>query len=170
MIARMTLCLALLLTGLSAGFFFTYEASVTMGLALVSDVAYVESFQAINATIRNPYFATVFFGSIAATLLAIAFNWKTNPKIRHFLIIGVLLNVVCLVLTFMGNVPLNNELAIVSDLSPISATSARAAFELAWNDLNLLRTMAIIAGFALLVLGCVLSSSETKTTTLNGEV
>ena len=75
----MTLLLATILVGLSAGFFFTYEASVTLGLAEVSDVAYVETFQAINETVRNPAFGIVFFGSIPAMALAIAMSWTTAP-------------------------------------------------------------------------------------------
>lgn len=160
MLARLTLGLALLLTGLSAGFFFTYQASVTLGLALVSDVTYVESFQAINSTIRNPYFAMVFFGSVVATLLAITLNWKPNPRIRPFLVMGVLLNFSCLAITFIGNVPLNNKLATITDFSLTSTATARAAFEWVWNEYNMLRTVAINAGFALMVLGCVLYNSE----------
>jgi len=60
---------ATVLTGLSAGFFFAYESSVTRGLAEVDDLTYVQTFQAINATIKNPMFGTVFFGSLPALVL-----------------------------------------------------------------------------------------------------
>lgn len=52
-----------LTTGLSAGFFSTYQWSVTRGLARVDDAVYVRAFQEINATVRTPWFAVVFFGA-----------------------------------------------------------------------------------------------------------
>jgi hypothetical protein len=69
------LSVATILTGLFAGFFLTYSASVVLGLAQVDDVTYVRSFQGINATIRNVTFATFFFGCVQRALA-----WSRSPS------------------------------------------------------------------------------------------
>ncbi len=146
---RLALLLATVLTGLSAGFFFTYEASVTLALADVSDVTYVETFQAVNETVRNPAFGIVFFGSMPALILAIAVNWKSTAPIPRALMTAALpLYLAGLIITGTGNVPLNEDLAAVEVTSPAVAAEARADFEDDWNQLNLLRSLAIGASFA----------------------
>ena len=148
---RLALVVATVLVGLSAGFFFTYEASVTLGLADVSDVTYVETFQAINETIRNPAFGLVFFGSIPAIALAVATNWRTaSPVTRGLLVAALPLYLAGLMITSTGNVPLNNDLADVANITPEAAAVARAAFEDDWNQLNLLRSITVAVGFACL--------------------
>lgn len=157
--SRVALVIATVLAGLSAGFFFTYEASVTLGLAEVSDVAYVETFQAINETVRNPAFGIVFFGSIPAIALAVVANWRrARPAARALLAAALPLYVMGLLITGTGNVPLNNDLAKVVDLTPEAAAIARAAFEDDWNRLNLLRSLSIAASFICLVVATALPS------------
>lgn len=149
--SRITLLLATFLVGLSAGFFFTYEASVTLGLAEVSDLAYVETFQAINETVRNPAFGIVFFGSIPAIALAMAMNWRSAPPVPRLLIAAALpLYLAGLIVTGVGNVPLNDDLADYGTVTPASAAQARAGFEDDWNQLNLVRALAIGSSFVAL--------------------
>lgn len=148
---RLALLVATVLVGLSAGFFFTYEASITLGLAEVSDVAYVQTFQSINETVRNPAFGIVFFGSIPAIALAIAMNWRRSPLFARILLCAAApLYLLGLMITGTGNVPLNNDLADVVNTTPEAAALARAAFEDDWNRLNLLRAIAVGASFAAL--------------------
>jgi len=47
-------------------------------------VTYVDTFQAINATIRNPYFAIVFFGSLPALVAVSVLNRTSAPQARSF--------------------------------------------------------------------------------------
>lgn len=148
---RISLGLALMLLGLSAGFFFTYEASVTLGLAEVDDVTYVKTFQAINATIRNFWFGLVFFGSVPALGFALAAHRKAKIEIKVLLTAALILYLGCIAITMAGNVPLNDQLALVSSPTPDIAAVARAEFEADWNQLNLSRTLAVIAGFGCLV-------------------
>lgn len=148
---RLAVVFATLLVGLSAGFFFTYEASVTLALADVGDVTYVESFQAINETVRNPAFGLVFFGSIPAIAIAIALNWRSLSSVPRGLFAAALpLYLVGLMITGVGNVPLNDELADYGELTPALAAEARSDFESSWNGLNLLRALAIGASFTAL--------------------
>lgn len=148
---RLALVVATFLVGLSAGFFFTYEASVTLGLAEVGDDAYVETFQAINRTVRNPAFGLVFFGSIPTLAIALALNWRTTGGLQRMLLAAALpLYLVGLLITAAGNVPLNDDLAEYGDVTSAVAAQARADFEDDWNRLNLMRTLAIGASFATL--------------------
>lgn len=156
---RVSLWVATVLTGFSAGFFFAYEASVTVGLAEVGDVAYVETFQAINATIRNPAFGLVFFGAPVAVAVAVVLHWG-SVSTRNRLLLGAALVLVFagLASTGVGNVPLNERLAD-AELTPAATQAARADFEAAWNRLNLLRAVAIGASFAALAAANVPSRS-----------
>ena len=150
-IAQLALLLAIVLVGLSAGFFFTYEASVTLGLGEVGDVAYVETFQSINGTIRNPAFGVVFFGSLPAMITAVALNWtRVAPVTRALMVAGVVLYVATLAITATGNVPLNDDLGQINEISEATAAQARAAFEDDWNRLNLLRSLTAGGSFAAL--------------------
>lgn len=140
---------AVVLAGLSAGFFFAYEASVIRGLAEVDDLTYVHTFQAINATIRNPMFGIVFFGSFPALLLAAVLQrsqaWTTK---RLLLTVAPVLYAVGMIITFTGNVVLNDELAKVEPVSAAVATEARDAFEDDWNRLDGYRSIAFLGAFA----------------------
>lgn len=140
---------AIVLAGLSAGFFYGYESSVTLGLAEVDDLTYLRTFQAINATIKNPLFGTVFFGSLPALLLANGYYRKRawTPQ-RLLLALAPVLYVIGMAITLSGNVALNNELAGVEPTTSAIAADARDVFEDDWNRLNRYRTIAFIGAFA----------------------
>lgn len=144
-VARLILLIALLLAGLSAGFFYTYEVSVTRGLAEVGDPAYVETFKAINATVRNAPFGLIFFGPVPAIALAVAANVRRlRGWARWSLVAAVPLYVATIAITIGGNVVLNDELA---QTDPAAASAARADFEDDWNRLNLIRTVTAVGTF-----------------------
>ncbi len=140
--------------GLAAGFFFTYQISVTRGLAVVDDRAYVETFQAINATIRNAWFGTVFFGSIPLLCATLALQWS-NGRLRRVLVgTALALYLATFAITAIGNVPLNDELGSVTDRTPQVLALARADFEDSWNTLNLVRTLTCVGALvAIAVVG-----------------
>jgi uncharacterized membrane protein len=75
---RVTLGSATLFTGLSAGFLFAYQISVTRGLAEIDDVAYVATFQAINRAVINVWFGVVFFGAIAAIVATLITHRRSD--------------------------------------------------------------------------------------------
>ena len=145
---QISLVVATILTGLSAGFFFTYEASVIVGLAQVDDRTYVTTFQAINDTIRNPAFGLVFFGTIPALGIAGFLNWKADGPTRWLVGVGIALYLTCLAVTAGGNVPLNEQLAETTEVTQATAAQARADFETSWNRLNRVRTVAVVASFS----------------------
>lgn len=143
---EVALAVATVLTGLFAGFFLTYSASVVLGLAQVDDLTYVRSFQAINATIRNAVFAVFFFGCVPSLIWAFVANRSGGRTTRALLGCALAACASVVVITFAGSVPLNNELATYVDLDDATAAIARDDFESTWNTLNLLRSILAVSG------------------------
>jgi len=139
--------------GLAAGFFFTYQVSVTRGLAIVDDRSYVEIFQAINETVRNAWFGIVFFGSIPILTASLALNWRTSRRARTLLGTSLGLYLATVAITAVGNIALNEELATVTERSPEVLAAARSDFEQSWNDLNLARTLTCFGALVAVALG-----------------
>ena len=141
------LTITVIVLGLSAGFFVTYQISVMPGLARTSDLVFVQSMQAINAAVRSAPFAVIFFGPLPL-LIASAVTTARRRGIAALLLAAALLyGFGVLGVTFAGNVPLNEMLA--TRLDPADATAARLAFEEPWNRLNAIRTGCVLAAFLL---------------------
>lgn len=136
---------ALTLTGLFAGFFGTYSFSVVRGLAIADDSTYVAAFQGINETIRNAEFALVFFGALPAIIVALIANRGRSGQ--HLRLAALVMVFATMAITFVGNVPLNNDFAEANAFDAQAATAARAAFENSWNQLNLARTATSALAF-----------------------
>ena len=168
MLKPLSLIIATIATGLSAGFFFTYQASVTMGLAEVDAETYVATFQAINNTIQNPWFAIVFFGSIPAIGLALLAHCREAGSQRCLIAAALAAYVGVLIVTAAGNVPLNDQLAKAASGNPVGAAAARTAFEDDWNRLNLMRTLLSISSFSLLAIATALTPGFGRARERNG--
>ena len=118
----------------------------------------IKAMQAINSTIKNPWFAPAFFGplvsgTIASLLSFIAGHTKTFfaimiATITYFL--GAFLP------TILFSVPMNNELAVVLVPQIFSdADQIWQAYSVDWKFWNLVRTIAsaisvTLTGLALL--------------------
>src|SRR5918997_2787079 len=157
----LTLTLATLTTGLIAGFFYAYACSVTLGLALLPDEQYIEAMQAINATVRNGVFAFSFFGAVLSLLLTLAVH-APRLRSRRFLLIALAAVLYIgggFMVTFLVNVPMNEELARVGEAAPAALAQIRAEYESPWNFWNGVRT--VFSSLALLALiGACLSRSD----------
>ena len=163
-IARLlSLVAATLTTGLIAGFFYAYACSVTLGHALLPDEQYVAAMQAINATVRNGVFAFSFFGAVLSLLAALAIH-APHPRSRSFILVALAAVLYIgggFMVTFLVNVPMNEELARVSvgELGPAALAQIREEYEGPWNFWNGVRT--IFSSLALLTLiGACLSRSR----------
>lgn len=141
--------LAALGSGLMAGLFFAFSTSVMAALARISAPAGISAMQAINVTILNPVFFTVFFGTAALSLfllLAALAGWGEGRTAA--LVAGSLLYLAgCMAVTMIFNVPLNNALAAAS------ATSADAApvwtrYLSSWVAWNHARTVTCLGALA----------------------
>jgi uncharacterized membrane protein len=144
------LLLALVATGLIAGFFYAYTCSVTLGLAEVGDRTYVDTMQSINATVRNALFAPSFFGAALLLALATALHARGgSPRTLPLALATALYVGGGLLLTMAANVPPNDDLARVPlDAAPDALARAREDYEGPWNRWNALRTTFSTAALA----------------------
>ena len=144
---------AVLTTGLIAGFFYAYAASVNRGLAQLDDAAYIAAMQSISATVRNGLFALSFFGAAVFLLLATAAHARgRSPRLVPIAAAAALYVLGGLVLTFAASVPLNDQLAAVDlDAGSQALAQARADYEATWNAWNAARTVASTAALGCLV-------------------
>ncbi|MFD7729920.1 DUF1772 domain-containing protein [Kitasatospora phosalacinea] len=155
-----TLIGAVLLTGLSAGLFYSYACSVMPGLAQVGDRAFVDTMQRINTAILNGWFMLSFLGALALIAAAGLLQWRGGDRtVLLWIAAAAVLYLVVLVVTGTVNVPLNDELAAAG--SPDSLTdpaAVRAAFETTWVRWNLVRALASTAAFDCLTWALALSA------------
>lgn len=156
-LSGLTLLIAILLTGLSAGFFATYHYSVVRALATVSDNTYVVAFQAINDNVRSVEFGVIFFGSLPAILLAALFSWRA-PTVRLLLLAAAGAYAIMLVITFTVHIPLNETLSTVN--AAAESATARHNFEARWNEMHLYRTLAVCVSFVLTVVALLTSAGR----------
>ncbi len=160
----LSLTLAVVTTGLISGFFYAYACSVTLGLALLPDEQYIEAMQAINATVRNGVFAFSFFGAVLSLILASVLH-ATRLRSRRFILVALAAVLYIgggFMVTFLVNVPMNEELARVGGAvfaDPAALAQVRAEYEGPWNFWNGVRTVFSSLAFVALIGAC-LSRSD----------
>ncbi|MEM9087314.1 MAG: anthrone oxygenase family protein [Cyanobacteria bacterium P01_F01_bin.53] len=141
---------AVISSALSAGIFFAFSTFVMRALALQPSASGIATMQSINVTVFNPWFYSAFFGpAVACVLLAVAAlrNWEQPGAL--YLIAGSLLYLIgTLGVTALGNVPLNDALAI---LRPTSTEGAQlwSKYLIDWTFWNHVRTAAAFLAAAM---------------------
>lgn len=161
------LALAVIVTALSAGLFYAYSCSVNPGLGRLPDEQYLAAMQSINRAILNPVFFLSFMGTLILLPLAAWLNYQGSSQ-RFILLVAaaVLYTVGTFCVTIFGNVPLNNVLDSL-DLSSASAEKmkeVRLAFEIPWNRLHQVRTLANIGALILGVVACLANTLPASVT------
>ena len=150
-----SLVLAILFTGISAGLCFTWSNAVSPGIGKLNNLGFLQSFQQMNRTIINPAFIVVFFGPFLINLLNLYLFKSTSNTLVWLLAVATIIYFIGVVLiTILGNVPLN-EMLDKTDLSTANMDqlkSLRGHFEVKWNRLHLIRTLASTISFLLLIL------------------
>lgn len=152
---------AVILTGLSAGFFYAWSVSVIPGTGKVPDLTYLETMQSINRAILNPAFFLIFFGSLTLLSIASIYEFHTSK-----LVFGLMLGsaITYLIGTFgitaMGNVPLNNQLDVLelSQMNVAQIAEFREYYEVRWNRWHGIRTVFAVISFLAATLGLVFQS------------
>jgi uncharacterized membrane protein len=153
-IKSLTVLTALVLTGLSAGFFYAWQVSVIPGTRKVGDMAYLETMQSINRAILNPAFFVVFFGPIF--VLAISAVQQYNAGMIFWWLVAATVTYVIgtFGVTAFGNVPLNDLLDALklTELSEAKIIEFRRSYEIKWNRLHLIRTVFSVLAFVFLLI------------------
>ena len=138
--------LTLLGSGLIAGVFFGFSSFVMTALSRLPPAQGLAAMQQINITVINPHFLGVFMGTAALSLVALgvaAVRWD-HPTAWPLAAGGVLHFVGCFLVTMLGNVPLNDNLAKLDAASPESHAFWRT-YLVQWTRWNHLRTAASLA-------------------------
>jgi len=129
--------------GLTAGIFFAFSTFVMQALALQPPTPGIAAMQSINITVINPWFIAAFFGpAVAGIVLTILTLRQWEQPGAFYLLAGTVLYLLGTIgVTFAGNIPLNDALAIVN---PDSAEGAMlwTKYLTDWTFWNHVRTIA----------------------------
>ncbi|MFK8005374.1 MAG: DUF1772 domain-containing protein [Saprospiraceae bacterium] len=155
-IKSITLLLAIITTALSAGLFYAWVVSVIPGTKKIPDQAYLETMQSINRAILNPGFFIIFFGAIVLLCASTFLQYRIKIDSVFYLMLSatIIYLVGTLGVTIFGNVPLNNivEALDLSTFTEEDYKNARQVYEGKWNQLNLIRTIAALISFFLILI------------------
>ena len=149
------LALAILLTGLMAGIFFTWSNAVKPGIGKLSDIEYLRALQSMNRVILNNAFKIIFLGAIIAVALVPVFYFNLYPKNIFWLFVFTLVIywIGVFGVTVSGNIPLN-EILDKTNLESITSEeikTLRKSIEVKWNNFNLIRCISSGITFILLI-------------------
>ena len=154
-VQNLSLNASLILTGLSAGLFYAWSVSVIPGTQKIDDLSYLHTMQSINREILNPAFFIIFFGSLITLFCSTFFTYSVSTTAFWVLIIATGFYLVgTVVVTGLGNVPLNNELEAlkISELSTQEITEFRMYYESRWNKLHTYRMLFSVFSFVMTML------------------
>ena len=130
--------IAIVLNALQAGTYYTWASGVMPGLARTDDRTFVDAIQEMNRAIINPVFMLSFLGAPAVSVVAAI----VVDDARGWAVAAGVLSVATLVITFGGNIPLNNAIDTAGDPDEIAdLASVRRAFEPGWVRLNAVRAV-----------------------------
>ena len=149
------LALAILLTGLMAGIFFTWSNAVKPGIGKLSDIEYLRALQSMNRVISNNAFKIIFLGAIIAVALVPVFYFNLYPKNIFWLFVFTLVIywIGVFGVTVSGNIPLN-EILDKTNLESITSEeikTLRKSIEVKWNNFNLIRCISSAISFLILI-------------------
>ena len=155
-VIEITVILALIGSALVAGIFFAFSSFIMKALARLPSSEGMAAMQSINIVVINPAFMTVFMGTtmISLVLMILALWAWDMPTAPYFLIGGLLYFVGTFLVTGIGNVPLNNQLAEMSSDDP-RARDIWQNYLVEWTKLNTLRTVCAAAAAMVILAGLV---------------
>ncbi|MFJ6460019.1 DUF1772 domain-containing protein [Streptomyces sp. NPDC091387] len=164
--ASLFLALAVITTGLYAGFLLTFLIAIMPGLAVLPDGDFTAAMRRLNEKVPGPVFLVVFLGVIVFP--AVALVAEKDVWGRPFLAVALVCAIGSHLVTIAGNIPLNKALAASESPSKEAETTARegsgegegeggasvarTAFEARWNILHQARTAFSLAAFILLTI------------------
>ena len=117
--------------------------------------------QAINATVRNGVFAFSFFGVVLFLLMALAV-YIPRLRSRRFALIALAAVFYIgggFMMTFLVNVPMNEELARLGEVGLAALAQVRAEYEGPWHFWNGVRAVFSSLAFVAIIGAC-LSRSD----------
>ena len=148
--------LALIGSALIAGVFFAFSSFIMKALARLPSSEGMAAMQSINVAVLNPVFLGVFMGttviSVLVSILAIM-AWEM-PSSPYYLAGSVFYIVGTFLVTGLGNVPLNTQLAAITVDDP-AASDTWQHYLYEWTRLNTIRTVSALLAASMLLIGLV---------------
>lgn len=154
---------AVVLNGLSAGLFYAWSVSVIPGTRQLVDYTYLQTMQSINRAILNPAFYFIFFGSAVFLGIATIYHYSANNTVFWLLLASSICYIMgTIVVTGLGNVPLNNQLEALNlgEITTKKISEFRHFYETSWNQLHLIRTVFAVMSFLLSALAVLIYSKN----------
>ena len=148
--------LALLGSALIGGVFFAFSSFIMKALARVPSSEGIAVMQSINVVVVNPSFIGAFMGTalLSIAVIVLVLMNGIHPATMFFIGGAVLYFVGTFLVTLLGNVPLNNQLAAASVTDPDAAALWMHYLD-RWTMWNHVRTAAAIVASLLFTLGLV---------------
>jgi uncharacterized membrane protein len=146
---------SILLTGLLAGLFYGFQCSIINGLGALGNREYLLGFQSINKAILNPVFFLSFMGSLIVLTITCYAAYKSgaNHLLPYLLLSTAVYAFAVFGITVVCNVPLNEQLMAFDMMSATDSQmeAMRQRYENIWNYWHLIRTVAAVVAFGILV-------------------
>ncbi len=146
--------IALLGSALIGGVFFAFSSFVMKALARVPSSEGIAAMQSINVVVINPSFLGAFMGTALLSLgvIALALARWSHPSTMFFVGGAIFYFAGTFLVTMVGNVPLNDQLAAVSATDP-AAVELWEHYLARWTMWNHVRTAAAMVAALLYTLG-----------------
>ncbi len=141
-------------SGLIAGLFCSFSNFVMKALASLPPEKGASAMQAINATILNPWFLSVFVGTALASLsimVLAALHWS-SPGAGWIIAGGLLYFLGGFMVTIVFNVPMNDALAAI-DPTTTEGAAVWGDYLRRWTAWNHVRSITTLSATALLIYG-----------------
>ena len=139
-------------SGLMAGVFFAFSNFVMAALKRLAPAEGIRAMQAINVTVLNRLFLSVFMGTGAISIAAIVLSFLQPAPVGYYALFGAAVYLLgCILVTMRGNVPLNKALAAL-DLQAPDAPARWSDYVRDWTRWNHVRTAACVVALVLFIL------------------
>jgi uncharacterized membrane protein len=146
-------------TALIAGLYYAWSCSVIDGLGKLPDAGYIAAMQSLNREILNPLFYMSFMGSLLLLPVCTWVHYSKPVSLRFYLLLAATLLYAfgSFGVTVAGNVPLNDALDgfNLHSASAEEIARFRVQFEVPWNRLHSIRTIANFIALILVLLTCI---------------
>lgn len=143
-------------SGACFGFFLAWQSSTLRGLDIIDPATAIKAMQAMNASVRNPLFGAVYFGTpVVLTVAVVVMAILRATVAAAMLSLALVLHLAGVFgVTAAVSVPLNQELAAVDALGPDGAAIWQA-YSTRWQSANRIRV--IVAGGCLMLVAATLT-------------
>jgi uncharacterized membrane protein len=139
-------------SGAIGGVFFAFSNFVMPALARLAPAEGIHAMQAINVTVLNRLFLSIFMGTgVVSLVVMVMASLRWNAAGFYVLLGGAVYVLGSILVTMRGNVPLNNALAALNAEAPDSA-SRWSDYVRDWTRWNHVRTVACTAAMVLFLL------------------